>query len=135
MQLAADGARPSASVSEEFCMESCNLHRQTHFVSSSCVETVSSGASQAVSTELKGQMAPIIIRRQSISAVTSSNNQVLLIFCLVGVTILASKLRPNANAFPQSIISCVHVLDAEGADLKVTITCVNTFIVYVKAHF
>ena len=58
-------------------------------------------------------------------------NQVLLIFCLVGVPILASKLRPNANAFPQSIISCEHVVDADwwqemrlqtGADLKVMIS-------------
>ena len=72
-----------------------NLRAQTRFVKTTLprVETVSSGASRAVSicrqAELKGWMAP--------RAIHYPKAEYLRYICLVGVPILASKLRPNAN--------------------------------------
>ena len=51
VQLAADSVRPSASTSEEFWKAATYTLKHALYDSSSCVETVSSGASQAVSTQ------------------------------------------------------------------------------------
>ena len=56
------------------------------------------GGSLCGQAELKGWMALRAIH----------NPKAEYLRCLVGVPILASKLRPNANAFPQSIVLCTR---------------------------